>query len=94
MAEGHDFIVDLNNNTEFEDTGKTSLPGNRIALTFRSKDRIPLREEYEFRFQLKEKGPNGGKTIIKRLPVASASQLYREIIDGNEEIVSEIFINC
>ncbi len=87
------FIVDLKNETEFEDTGQTSLPGGRNALTFRSKRKIPLQEESEFRFQLKEKGPNGGKVVIKRLPVASASQFCREIIDGKETIVSEIFIN-
>jgi hypothetical protein len=94
MTKKKSYIADLDNVTEFEDTGQTSLPGNRIALTFRSKKRIPLREDSEFRFQLKEKDPNGGKVLIKRMPVASAAQFYREIIDGNEAIVSEIFINC
>ena len=94
MTKKKSYIADLNNETEFEDTGQTALPGNRIALTFRSKKKIPLQEKSEFRFQLKEKDPNGGKVLIKRLPVASAGQFYREIIDGNEAIVSEIFINC
>jgi hypothetical protein len=94
MTKKKSYVTDLDNETDFEDTGETALPGNRIALTFRSKKRIPLREESEFRFQLKEKDPNGGKVLIKRLPVASAIQFYREVIDGNEAIVSEIFINC
>jgi hypothetical protein len=88
------YIVDLNNETEFEDTGPVSLPGNRTALTFRSKQKLPLREKSGFRFQLKEKDPGGGKVLIKRLPVASANQLEMDVIAGKEAIVSEIFINC
>ena len=87
-------IVDLNNETQFEDTGPESLPDNRTALTFRSKQILPLREKSEYRFQLKEKDPNGGKVLIKRLPVASANQFLKESINGKEAILSEIFINC
>ncbi len=94
MTKKKSYITDLNHETEFEDTGRASLPDNRLAITFRSKQKIPLREKSEYRFQLKEKDPNGGKVIIKRLPVASAGQFYKEIIDGKEAIVSEIFINC
>jgi hypothetical protein len=88
------FIVDLDSRTEFEDTGQASLPGNRNALTFRSKNKIPLRENSGYRFQLKSKDPNGGKIIIRRLPVASADQFCRELIEGEGAIVSEIYINC
>ncbi len=94
MTKKKSYIADLNHETEFEDTGRAQLPDNRLALTFRSKQRIPLREKSEYRFQLKEKDPNGGKVIIRRLPVASAGQFYKEIVDGKEAIVSEIFINC
>lgn len=94
MTKEKSHIVDLNNETEFEDTGQASLPGNRIALTFRSKKKVPLRERSENRFQLRVKDPNGGKVLIRRLPVASADQYCREIIDGEGTIVSEIFINC
>jgi len=87
------YIVDLNNEMEFEDTGPASLPDNRTALTFRSKQKLPLREKSEYRFQLKDKDPNGGKVLIKRLPVASAGQFFKEIVNGKEAIVSEIFIN-
>ncbi len=94
MTKNKSYIADLNHETEFEDTGRASLPDNRRALTFRSKQRIPLREKSEYRFQLREKNPNGGKVIIRRLPVASAGQYYKELVDGKEAIVSEIFINC
>jgi hypothetical protein len=94
MTKNKSYIADLNHETEFEDTGRASLPGNRPALTFRSKQKIPLREKSEYRFQLRVKDPNGGKVIIRRLAVASAGQFIKEIIDGQEAIVSEIFINC
>ena len=94
VIERKSYIADQDNEMEFEDTGRDLLPDNREALTFRSKKRIPLRERSEYRFQLKEIGPNGGKVIIRRLPVASAGQYIKEIVDGKEAIVSEIFINC
>jgi hypothetical protein len=94
MTKMKSFITDLNHETEFEATGRASLPGNRTALTFRSKQRIPLRERSEFRFQLSAKDPDGGKMIIRRLPVASAVQFCKETVNGKEAIVSEIFINC
>jgi hypothetical protein len=88
------YIVDLNNKVKFTDSGPASLPFNRTALTFRSKQKLPMREKSEYRFQLKEKDPAGGKVLIKRLPVAAANQFATEIIKGKEAIVSEIFINC
>jgi hypothetical protein len=94
MIKKKSIIADLNHETEFEATGRASLPDDRVALTFRSKQRIPLREKSEYRFQLKEKGTNGGRVLIRRLPVASAGQFYKETVDGKEAIVSEIFINC
>jgi hypothetical protein len=94
MTKIKSFITDLNHEIEFEATGRASLPGNRMAMTFRSKQRIPLREKSEYRFQLREKETNGGRVLIRRLPVASAGQFYKETVDGKEAIVSEIFINC
>ena len=94
MTKKKSFIVEPDNKIEFEDTGQAILPGNRNALTFRSKKKIPLQEKSDYRFELKEIGPKGGKPIIKRLPVATAQQFFKEIIDGNETIVSEIFVNC
>lgn len=86
-------ISDLSNQAEFEFTGKESLPGERTALTFRSRDPIPLREQYDLRIQLKDKSVSGGKVLIRRMPVASANQFGKEVIDGRETIVSEIYFN-
>ena len=86
-------IVDLNNETEFEYAGKATLSENRTAETFRSKQAIPLQHRTNYRFQLREKTAEGGKILIKRLPVASANQLYRENIAGEGAVVSEIYIN-
>jgi len=87
-------ITDVRNQTEFEFTGKASLPGERTALTYRSKTPIPLREQHDVRFQLRDRNVSGGKVLIRRLPVASAKQFGKELIDGRETIVSEIYINC
>lgn len=94
MTKTKSYIADLNNEIEFEESGSELLPVSRTALIYRSKKKLPLREKSDFRFQLKEKDPNGGKVLIKRLPVASASQFTMETINGAEAIVSEIFINC
>ena len=87
------YIVDLENKTIFESVGRESLSDNRSALTFRSKTPIPLQDSYDWRFQLREKSPEGEKVLIKRLPVASADQVSREIIGKKEALVSEIYIN-
>ena len=87
------YIVDLENKTIFESVGRESLSDNRSALTFRSKTPIPLQDRYDWRFQLREKCPEGEKVLIKRLPVASADQVSREIIGKKEALVSEIYIN-
>jgi hypothetical protein len=94
LTQKKSYIVDLNSETKFDDTGPVSLPGNRTALTFRSKQKLPLREKSGYRFQLKEKDPGGGKVLIQRLPVASANFFAKENIGGKEAIISEIFINC
>jgi hypothetical protein len=87
-------IVDQAKKIEFEDTGQARMHDGRVALTFRSKKRIPLKRHPEYRFQLKTNHANGGKVVIKRLPAASVKQFAKERIDGQEALVSEIFINC
>lgn len=87
------YITDVNNETEFDALGETVLSDNRTALIFRSKRPIPLREKPDYRFQLRERGPGVGKVLIQRLPVASADQFYKETIDGQDVMVSEIYVN-
>ena len=86
-------IHDLDNETEFEDTGPVVMPNRQIAQTFRSRQRLFLRQRSGYRFQLNEKTANGRRALIKRLPVASAGQFTRERVNGQDAIVSEIFIN-
>jgi hypothetical protein len=86
-------ILDQDKVMEFEATGESHLSNGRIARTFRSKKRIALRHHSDCRFMLKETNTNGGKVIIRRLPVASIKQFAKQRIHGEEALVSEIFIN-
>jgi len=94
LAEKEPCISDLNNKTEFEFGGTTVLPGHKTALIFRSKTAIPLRENFQSRFQLREKREGNGKILVKRLPFASAHQISTETINGKESVISEIYVNC
>jgi hypothetical protein len=95
MNKSAPFIIDLDNQFEFEFCGEATLPGNRPARIFRSKALIPVLEKSNYRFQLREQGPGSGagKILIKRLPVASEGGLGMELINGKREIVSESYIN-
>ena len=86
-------VNDRDEKIEFVAEGESSLADNRVALTFRSKTLLPFRERSSYRFQLRDKNPGGGRVIIRQLPVASPSQLSREIIDGEQALVSEMYIN-
>ena len=92
-VKGRPFIFDADQEVEFESTGETVLPDNRIAQTFRSKQRLPLAEKSQLRFQLRENGHGGEKIIIKRLPVARASQTGKDVVAEHGMLVSEIYIN-
>jgi hypothetical protein len=88
------FIIDRHNGYTFEYVGEASLPDSRTALPFLSNEPIPLQENSDCFFQLKEKGVGGGKILIRRLPVATPHQFSKEVINGQETAVSDIFINC
>lgn len=93
MNRNNPLIVDLDNRVEFEFCGEVMLPGNKPSKVFRSKALMPILERSNYRFQLREPGAGAGKVLIKRLPVASASRLGLEVINGKSEIVSESYIN-
>lgn len=93
LAKRSAYIADANNDIEFDALGETALTGHRRALLFRSKRPIPLREKTEYRFQLRERGTGTGKILIPRLPVATADQFYKETIDGQDVMVSEVYVN-
>jgi len=88
------FLVDVDNTIEFIFSGKEGLDNGREAMTFRTTQRLSLKEHSRYRFQLIEKENGKEKIIIKRLPVAKDAHLGQAIIDGSSEIVSEIYINC
>lgn len=87
------FLADPENTTEFVFSGKERLDNGREAMTFRTTQRLSLKEYSRYRFQLIEKENGKEKVIIKRLPVARDAHLGQAIIDGSSEIVSEIYIN-
>lgn len=88
------FLSDLDDKASFVFSGREQLGEGREAVTYRSAQRLPLKASSHYRFQLKEKDNGNEKVIIKRLPVAEALRLGREVIDGRNEVVSEIYINC
>lgn len=92
-AEPQYFIDDADRRIEFEATGEEFLADRKRAVTFRSKQRIPLNEHYRYRFQLKKKGQNGETVVIPSLPFASVKQVGMERIAEQDAIVSEIYIN-
>jgi len=89
----HVKIVDLNEGIVFKRLGTMSLSDDRPALAFRSKDEIPLRQRPIRRFQLREDGQGNGKVLVRRLPVAAASQMTRQTIKNEVVTVSEIYVN-
>jgi len=93
MARAGSYIFDPDNQVEFDALGETSLPDQRVAFTFRSKQSIPLNEHYDFRFQLKEQGLGGESVLINRLPVACITQTGKEVVAEQRMVVSEIYIN-
>lgn len=65
----------------------------RQAVALLSKGPIALQERSNHRFQLRVNTPEGGKVLVKRLAVASPHQFAKEIVNGREVAVSEIYIN-
>lgn len=94
MQKRNAVIVDRNHDYVFAYVGEESLPDNRTALTFISQQRIPVQENSDCHFQLKENGANGGKMLVRRLPVATPHQFSKELVNGREAAVSNIYINC
>ncbi len=93
LTEKNLFLVDLENSIEFISSGKEWLDNGREAVTFRTAQRLSLKEHSRYRFQLIEKENGKEKIIIKRLPVAKDAHMGQTMIDGSNEMVSEIYIN-
>jgi hypothetical protein len=87
------YIEDADHQVEFETIGEETLFNQRLAYTFRSKQKIPLNERYSFQFQLMQKAQGADTVIIPRLPYASVGQLGKEENTNQKTFVSEIYIN-
>ncbi|MCF6257981.1 MAG: hypothetical protein L3J98_09125 [Gammaproteobacteria bacterium] len=94
LAKENMLLSDLDGVAKFVFMGKALLDDRREAMIFRTAERLSLKACSHYRFQLRERGSGGEKVIIKRLPVAKAMHLGRDVIDGRSEVVSEIYINC
>ncbi len=86
-------ITDLDQQLAFTATGQERLANQRLAMTFRSTTPIPLQERPAYRLQLREGGAGNGKVLMRRLPVASAQQLSRDSVGGEQAVIAEVFIH-
>ncbi|MDF2177196.1 hypothetical protein P2G88_02920 [Aliiglaciecola sp. CAU 1673] len=86
-------IRDLDDKVSFEQAADTVLPNGQMAKTFYSKAPLPLLQHSPFKFTLFSEGEGGEKILIKRLPIASAGQYERKVVNGVSSIMSEIYIH-
>lgn len=87
-------VVDLGQAFSFAAPVDERLPDGRAMLAVRSAEPITLQERSPQRFQLRRQGAAGGeRVLVKRLPVASPSQLNRETLGGVPTWVSEIYVH-
>lgn len=86
-------IVDLDGAIDFELLDGVSLSDKRPTRAFRTNAAIPLQQRSACRFQLREAGPGSGKVLVRRLPVAAATQVNRQTIGDKVVAVSEVYVN-
>lgn len=84
-------VVDLGRGIAFGEPAREELVDGQLALAIRSSSGIAMHERPPQRFQLRARG-DAQKVLVKRLPVAGASQLSRETIAGVSTLVSEIYV--
>lgn len=87
------YVADLDNSTEFEPSVSETLADQRTAFTIKSKTPLPMREQSEYRFQLREEASGNGRVLIRRLPVASATNIGVEKSGDQSVLVSEMYVN-
>jgi len=87
------YIHDVDGKVEFEDLGEELLSNGSSARIFISKQALPLRARAKQKFQLLVKKNGRSKVYVRRLAVASAKRINKQIVNGNELFVSEIYIN-
>lgn len=87
------YIKDIDGKVEFEDLGEELLSNGKSARIFISKQTLPLQARAKQKFQLLVKKNGRTKVYVRRLAVASAKRINKQIVNGNELFVSEIYIN-
>ena len=87
------YIVDAEGRIEFEATGPDRLANGRAVSSYRSKQRIPLQQRFDFRFQLKQRKNGIEKVLYRQLPFARVDQTGKEVVAQQAIAVSEIYIN-
>jgi hypothetical protein len=87
------FVFDPDGRIEFESSSPDRLADGRSVSTYRSKQRIPLNERFDFRFQLKQRRNGVEKVLFRQLPYARVNQTGKEVVAEQAIAVSEIYIN-
>ena len=87
------YIKDADGKVEFQDLGEELLSNGSSARIFISKQALPLQARAKQKFQLLVKKNGRTKVYVRRLAVASAKRINKQIVNGNELFVSEIYIN-
>ena len=86
-------IVDPERQIEFDSMDEEVLANDRLAFTFRSRQPIPLHENYSFRLQLVQRGRDAETVVIDSLPVASIKHIGLDRAVDQTSTLSEIYIN-
>jgi hypothetical protein len=86
-------IVDQRGEVIFTPPMVERLPNGQDAWVARSTLPIALQERPQQRFQLRDITDSPERILISRLPGAQPQRLWREMLDGQPTIVSEIFVH-
>ncbi len=80
---------------KFSGPQEVKLNNGASAIMFISDQPLPLKQRYDYRFQLKnvKNGSSGGKVIMDKLPFASFEMIKPESRDEKSKIFSEIIIH-
>ena len=85
--------LDVNQDGAFDESERVIDNFTFHGATRDSSAPIALQERSPQRFQLRRQGTGADKVLIKRLPVASPSQINRETLGGVPTLVSEIYVH-
>lgn len=66
---------------------------SNFERVYKSKVMISRDKEADCQFSLQQQDEEGLRVLVERLPIPSPENCYRETVNGNDVLVSEIFIN-